>query len=394
MIRKISADFIHTGDRGILNNHVLILDDNHTILDLRPLQDQELKDCEFFPGLITPGFINAHCHLELSHLKGMFDTGTKLIKFLYSVVSNRNHDPDIIQQHILDADREMNVEGIVAVGDICNTTDTVQQKQKSSIYYHSFIECFDFLQDQLAPEIFNSYCSVYDHFGDLPRSLTPHAPYSVSPELFRLISAKNASHVTSISIHNQESPEEDLLFTDHHSAYIDFWKSLGFSLDHFKPAEHSAIEYAMNHMDQNQRTLFVHNVCTKKDQVLKAVEWNPQSFFVSCPNANLFIENKLPEYQNLIDPSVKMCLGTDSLSSNWSLSILSEIKTILRYNSWLELDEIVKWACINGATALGIDDKYGSFSQNKKPGVNWIQDIFMKSGSLKLGQQAKVFKLA
>lgn len=394
MIRKISADFIHTGDRGILSNHVLILDEKDTIIELRPLQDKELEHCEFFPGLITPGFINAHCHLELSHLKGIFNTGTKLINFLYSVVSNRNHDSDIIQQCILDADQEMYAEGIVAVGDICNTADTIEQKRKSKIHYHSFIECFDFLQDQMAQEIFNSYCAVYEEFQDLPKSLTPHAPYSVSPKLFRLISAQNGNRLTSISIHNQESPEEDLLFTDQPSAYIDFWKSLGFSLDHFKPAEHSAIEYAMNHMDPNQRTLFVHNVCSKKEQVLKAMEWNPQSFFITCPNANLFIENRLPEYRNLTDASVRICLGTDSLSSNWRLSILSEIQTVLRYNSWLDLEDLIQWACINGAQALGIDANLGSFSANKKPGVNWIQDVTMKSGILVLGQQAQVFKLA
>ena len=67
-----------------------------------------------------------------------------------------------------------------------------------------------------------------------------------------------------------------------------------------------------------------------------------------------------------------MTIGTDSLTSNWQLSVWEEIKTIRRYASYVSLDELVTWACYNGACALGFDEDLGSFEVGKSPGVNLV----------------------
>ena len=64
-----------------------------------------------------------------------------------------------------------------------------------------------------------------------------------------------------------------------------------------------------------------------------------------------------------------MTIGTDSLTSNWQLSILEEIKTIRKYASYVSLDTLLEWATINGAKALGFDHKLGSIEVGKKPGL-------------------------
>ncbi|HQV66448.1 MAG TPA: amidohydrolase family protein, partial [Saprospiraceae bacterium] len=94
-----------------------------------------------------------------------------------------------------------------------------------------------------------------------------------------------------------------------------------------------------------------------------------QIFWATCPNANLYIENKLPDYQIFRDADAKVTIGTDSLTSNWQLSIWEEIKTIRKYQSYIPLEELLTWATINGAEALSYEDRLGSFEVGKTPGI-------------------------
>ncbi len=374
-MRKLRADIIHTGDRGFINNEAIVIDDSGKVLDLISVTKENVSECEYYPGMLTPGFINAHCHLELSHLKGRFPTGTKLISFLRNVVQHRESDQEFVLQCISDANDEMIKEGIVAVGDISNKTDTITVKRNSKIFYFSFIEAFDFLQDHMAQQFFDGYKSVYDAFEDLPKSMVPHAPYSVSKTLFDLINETNIGNNKIVSIHNQETTDEDLLFLNKTGEFIPFWESFGFSMDTFQATGKESVYYAIQQMNANLNSLFVHNTQMKQFQIQDVLTWNPNAYFVTCPNANLFIENNLPDYREFINAKAKLCIGTDSLSSNWSLSIFDEIKTILKFNSSLGLEEVLKWACYHGACALKQDHRLGSITIGKTPGINWIQDI-------------------
>ena len=392
-MRKIRSDIIHTGDRGFISNQVIVVDDDGTILDLLPDSEFNISECEYYPGILTPGFINAHCHLELSHLKGRFETGTNLIPFLRNVVSQRESEPDLILQNIDDADKEMQVEGIVAVGDISNKTDTLGIKRASKIHYHTFIEAFDFLQDDLAAQFFDGYKKVYDEYEDLPRTMVPHAPYSVSKSLFRLINQVNAGKEIVTSIHNQETIDEDLLFINKTGDFVAFWESFGFKLDSFDAIGKESVYYAMNQMQADQNILFIHNTQMKEAQIRDVISWNPNSFFVTCANANLFIENALPDYKQFLNADAKLCIGTDSLSSNWHLSIVEEIKIILKFNSYLSLQEVLTWATYNGAKALKLDDRMGSIEKNKRPGINWIQAVSHSNDQWLLRKDAKVKRI-
>jgi cytosine/adenosine deaminase-related metal-dependent hydrolase len=95
-------------------------------------------------------------------------------------------------------------------------------------------------------------------------------------------------------------------------------------------------------------------------------------YWVTCPNANLYIENMLPNYRNFLDTNARVCIGTDSLTSNWQLSVLEEMKTISKFQSYVPFETILRWATLNGAEALGFDDEFGSFETGKKPGINLL----------------------
>ena len=371
MIKRLSADLIVSCDgQEWVDHHILM--DGSRIEGVYPNSSE--NDIQKFSGVICPGFVNAHCHLELSHLLGAIDTGTGLIDFIKNVVTLREFPEELVSQAIKNADQQMIDNGIVAVGDISNKLDTFSIKESSPISYYTFVEMFDFLQEDQAAANFEQYHEVYlgqSRKGHNRVSCVPHAPYSVSKSLYGMINKVNDNNAV-VSIHNQELAAENELFKSKSGGFIDFYKNFGIPLDQFRKTGQRSIDYAMSHMNPANHALMVHNTQTDAIDLTRATQWSDNVYWVTCPNANLYIENSLPRYQTFIEAGVNMCVGTDSLSSNWRLSILEEIKTIKKYQSKVADRELLKWATYNGAKALKYDDRLGSIARDKSPGINLI----------------------
>ncbi len=385
-MRKISADYIFPVSSSPIKNGVVIVDNKGKIIAIEQREQHDISTLEIHKGVIVPGFVNTHCHLELSHMKGLVNTGTSLIPFITAVVQKRNLAAEIIADAIEKADKEMHENGIVAVGDISNVPDTFAVKAKSNIRYYTFVEMFDFLQEQNAASTFEQYEAVFNQLetaNGSKKSVVPHAPYSVSKNLFQLIKNKNpnSANVT-VSIHNQETqPEQDLFLTGK-GDFVDFYSKFGISLTDFKPSRKTAIHYALKNLNPRHRNLFVHNTLTSKEDLEKAQQWSKNTFWATCANANLYIENRLPNYQHFLDTEARLTIGTDSLTSNWQLSVLEEMKTIARFQSYLSFETILTWATLNGAAALGFDKDFGSIEIGKHPGLNLLnleEDFLLKN---------------
>lgn len=376
-MRKFQADLVFIANKKVFENRIVVTDDVGKILSIDKPQSNSDTGIEKYSGILVPGFVNTHCHLELSHMKGKIATGTGLIPFISHVVKYRGIPKEDIYAAIENADQEMYDNGIVAVGDISNTLDTISCKEKSSIKYYSFVEMFDFLQELDAEKIFQQYLEIFrgqSTKNGNKKSCVPHAPYSVSKKLFALINSQNKSNKT-VSIHNQELLAENQLFENKSGEFLAFYSSFGIPLDSFSPIQNSSIHYALAHMDASQKTLFVHNTQSNIEDIKAAMAWNKQCYWATCPNANLYIENSLPNYKVFMDADAKMTIGTDSLTSNWGLSILDEIKTIRKFQSYIPFEDLLLWATLNGAEALGYDDELGSFEVGKTPGINLISNI-------------------
>lgn len=374
-MQKFQADWVYPVSSAPLKNGIVITDDYGVVLSVEEGSRQSSGDVQRLHGTIIPGFINTHCHLELSHMRGMLDTGTGLISFINDVVRKRNATPEVIAESIRAAEDEMIRNGIVAVGDISNVTDTFAQKQLGRLQYYTFIEMFDFLQEKDAQDCFNQYVKVYEALI-LPeghrKSCVPHAPYSVSNSLFQLINSQNRTGAHTISIHNQEMEAENELFRSKSGGLPQFYAGFNISLGDFISTGRTSIYYALQNMDPAHRTLFVHNILTTSDELLDAHAWNAHTYWATNPNANLYIENRLPDYRIFIENNARVTIGTDSLASNWQLSILEEMKTIARYQSYVPFETMLRWATLNGAEALGFDDRFGSIEAGKRPGLNLL----------------------
>jgi cytosine/adenosine deaminase-related metal-dependent hydrolase len=119
--------------------------------------------------------------------------------------------------------------------------------------------------------------------------------------------------------------------------------------------------------------LFVHNTFADKFDLESIKHQNANAYLCACATANLFIENTLPNYNLWFANFENICLGTDSLASNYSLSIWDEIKTIQHNFPDIPFETILKCATLNGAKFLNIDDWAGSIAVGKRPGINVIK---------------------
>ena len=128
MIKKVSADIIISGDGREWTDHYILLNGS-SIEGIYP--NSSGNNIDKFAGVICPGFVNAHCHLELSHLLGAIDTGTGLIDFIKGVVTLREFPEEIIKEAIITADQQMIDNGIVAVGCLLYTSPSPRDQRGS-----------------------------------------------------------------------------------------------------------------------------------------------------------------------------------------------------------------------------------------------------------------------
>ncbi|MCP3928228.1 MAG: amidohydrolase family protein [Bacteroidetes bacterium] len=390
-MRKITADYIFPVSSEPIKNGVVIVGNDGAILAVEAREQHDEATLEYYPGVIVPGFVNTHCHLELSHMKGKAETGTGLLPFIYKVVNFRDIPMEEILRGIEKADREMYENGIVAVGDISNKLDTAATKNESSIRYYTFVEMFDFMLDDWAERTFQQYKEVFDGQSNHNRnrkSCVPHAPYTVSKRLFKMINEVNAPGDT-VSIHNQETVHENEYFLYKKGDFLEFFDTFKIPANGFEATGKSSIHYALENMDPNCRTLFVHNTMTSTEDLKAAQAWSDNVYWATCPNANLYIENRLPNYKVFMENSARLTIGTDSLTSNWQLSVIEEMKTIAKYQSNIPFETMLQWATLNGAKALGFEKDIGSIEEGKTPGLNLLN---MKD-DLKLSAETKVKRI-
>lgn len=374
-MRYITADQIFSGKRFLPLSTVIVLDENDTISDITNLNLVEKSNIEHFKGIITPGFINTHCHLELSHLKGAIKQHTGIVDFGLSVIKHRNElSAELQHEAMLQADKEMQLQGIVAVGDISNSNSSIKTKQQSDLYYHTFVELIA-LNPERANVVFDAGKQLLSDFSNaqLSASLAPHAPYSASLELIKKITDDSRVLNKSTSIHNQESKAENDFFQTKTGDYLRLYETIKVPIDYFKATEKSSLQSIISAFNKEVKTLLVHNTFSNQSDIESAQKAHSHLFWCLCANANLYIENSLPDINLLHSNNCVLTLGTDSLASNTQLSIVEEINTILNHQPTISLEVLLKAATYNGAQFLGIENKFGIIEENRKPGINLIE---------------------
>jgi cytosine/adenosine deaminase-related metal-dependent hydrolase len=358
---KVQGDHLFDGDKIHGKDKVLVQDASGRKIDIIDLNDAG-DDVQYIPGLVSPGFVNAHCHLELSHMKNVIPPHTGLVPFLVDVVGKRDFPQEVIHRSIVQAKEEMEADGIVAVGDIANTAVTVPYKLGGSIHWQNFIEVLSFTEEN-TPSRMAHYSGVLEAFntaGAGRSSLSPHAPYSVSPLAFQMIN--EATEGCTISIHNQECHAENELYRTGGGDFLNLFRNFGLDKSPFPITGQNSIRSYLPFFNKGQRIILVHNTFMSGEDIQWANELAKKNgthlVYCFCLNANLYIENIVPPIHEFIREGCEIVLGTDSYSSNHALKISSEIATVRDRYPDIELSEVMGWATLNGAKALGVESRW------------------------------------
>jgi cytosine/adenosine deaminase-related metal-dependent hydrolase len=371
---RLSARFIITNTGSVLENAVIEAGDDGTIISVSEnyAADSDNQSVEFFNGIIIPGFINCHCHLELSHLRGTIPGGTGLPEFIMNIRSRRDNKETESLFTPDQADAMLHSEGTMMCADISNTAETFALKKKSRIRYLTLLEVFG-IDPEKADRRMKEILVVAEEAEKqgLPYYLVPHSAYSVSLPLFRMLMKKTTVNRVS-SIHFMESESEASFLSGNSGALRESYRSSGLLPEVLQtPVSHE--EAIMDYVTRTGNLILVHNTFADATTVRK-INSRGNTFWCLCPESNIFIEGKMPPADMLADEGCDIVIGTDSPASGKEFSILSQLKLIQEHFPGIGLEELIRWATLNGARALCADDKLGSIAEGKKPGLLLLEN--------------------
>jgi len=382
IVRKLSADYIFPISKPPVKNGILLVNESGKIMEdvIDPeTLDYKINDVENHSGFICPGFINTHCHLELSYLKDQIPKHSGLNRFIREIEHIRkNANESMIDEAMIKAENDMIQNGIVAVGDISNNNASFKIKNNSQLYYHTFIEAFA-SDSKKAKFVFDKSLTLFNEISknlkNKEASITPHAPYSLSKDLFCSIKDFSEKSGNIISIHHQESETENDFFLRKNEPNQNNNLHFGVINSDFAGCGLRPISAISSFLPINNKILFVHNTVANEADIDFALSYFPHTYWCFCPNANLYIEQKLPDFSLFFNRKCKITIGTDSLASNYELSVLKELQCISSNMPFMPLTELLKWATRNGAEFMEIQENYGSLEKGKKPGINLITNV-------------------
>jgi len=374
-MKRFSAQYIFTNTGKALKRAVVEAENDGTIISITDTGGdlKETDSVEFYNGIIVPGFVNCHCHLELSHLKNKIGSRQGLGKFINQIRETRVTSEEKIMASALSADKEMYLGGIVLCADICNTDLTFTLKKESNIEYFNLIEVFG-IDPEKAEKRMKEAVSLVKAAEDLGLScsVVPHSAYSLSLPLFTLL--RNATEKNTVSsVHFMESADETVFLDNHSGSIMDSYTESGLIPPLLQTVKDhtSAI---LREITSSGNLILVHNTYVTCETI-KKLKCRDNLFWCLCPNSNMYIEERIPPADLLTSEECIITIGTDSLASNNRLSILEELKTLQAHFPEISLEEMIRWATLNGAKALGKNDIYGKIEPGSRPGLMLLQNV-------------------
>ena len=317
--------------------------------------------------VLFPGLVNAHTHLEFSALKGKCEKSESFCQWLKKVAWKRLLlSQKRVQSATEAAVGELEKAGTALAADVANLTDTggyMAEQDVSGIIFHEVIG----LKENKAEEVFGrriAQLASLKSSNQLVHSLSPHAPYSVSAELFHKVKVYCRERDLVTSVHLAESPEE-IEFCLKGTGPLKRLLSLAGLWDKkWKVPGVSPVEYLAELGFLDEKTLAVHlTQATARDVKILAKGNVPVCL---CVRSNVFTGVGQPPVKLLLEAGVNLCLGTDSLASNMDLDLVNEMRAIKRYHPFLSETTILEMATINGARALGFAASLGSLEPGKR----------------------------
>ena len=378
-MKRIAANYLYPllSTDPVVNGFVELEDDG-TVIRTGVCADPAAEPV-FYDGAVAPGFVNAHCHVELSYMKGLFRKGTGMAGFIDQI--NELRDTKSMEEKVRDLTVAMDSlweQGVVAMADISNCSDSFAVKAKHPMYTRTFLEVFGTEPEDCGAVMdgVRRLKEVADRFG-IDAAPTPHACYTMSPELVTAVSVEGLKSGF-LSFHSEETEEEEEMLKYGSGKMWENRVKAGMSVP--PVTGKSSLLYFIDRLlgghpaPFDEHILLVHECCMDQEGIdaAKAVMNHP--FVAVCPLSNLFIHNALPPIDLMRRNALKVCVGTDSLSSNDDLNIVDELFCLQRNFPEVPLGELLTWASRNGAEFLARPE-FGTLEPGKRPGLVFIDKL-------------------
>ena len=378
-MKRIAAKYVYPlNSAEPIAPGVVEVEDDGTIIRTGVCEDPA-KEPVFLDGALVPGFVNAHCHIELSYMKGLFRKGTGMAGFIDQI--NELRDTKSLDEKVRDLTTAMDSlweQGVVAMADISNCDDSFALKARHPMYTRTFLEVFGTEPEDCAAVMdgVRKLKAVADGFG-IDAAPTPHACYTMSPELVTAVSAEGLKSGF-LSFHSEETEEEEEMLKYGSGKMWENRVKAGMSVP--PVTGKSSLLYFIDRLLQghpapfDEHILLVHECCMDQEGIdaVKAVMNHP--FVAVCPLSNLFIHDALPPIDLMRRNGLKVCVGTDSLSSNDDLRIVDELYCLQRNFPEVPLGELFIWASRNGAEFLS-KPEFGTLEAGRKPGLVLVDHL-------------------
>lgn len=320
--------------------------------------------------ILMPGLVNAHTHLELSHLRRAVAPASSFVMWVRQLLAARREYPDprdpVILRGAADAIEEAVRTGTAVVGDISNTLVTFELLARSPLSAVLFYELIGFNLDN--PDAFVERAvdelRALRPMGTVRPALAAHAPYSVARSLFHAIRKATEHHqLGPHSVHLAESPEEVQFIR----AAAGPWRTLLEELGAWDPSWTAPGVSPVEYLDDNGflgGALVVHGVQMSANDLARVAARG--ATLVTCPRSNTHTATGTPPVERFYASGVRVAIGTDSLTSTPDLNMFSELAALRALAPAVPASRLLDSATRQGAAALGFEADYGSIEPGKR----------------------------
>ena len=309
---------------------------------------------------VHPGFVNAHCHLELSHLHGKLKPQSEFVDWVYALVKKRSKaSPRTIDAGIKNGLSRLLSTGVTCVGDVTSTGSVTPHIEKAGIRAVIFHETLGYKTASAGVKLRELVDRVERTPGSelVTHGVSPHAIYSTSANLIRGAAEYAAMRRKPMAIHICETPEENLFAKKGIGAMRELlWRLGAYEFGrHPKMAPIAAVE----ELGALKNALLIHFNYPTRGDITRAKKAGAR--VVVCPNSNVWFGRKFAHpLPMLLEKGVPAGIGTDSLASNNDLDIAAEARTLHQRFPDMPFKEIFRMATSGGAAALGLPQDYGT----------------------------------
>lgn len=349
--------------------------------------------CDLGHAAIIPGLINAHTHLELSDVALPLRPAQPFIAWLKEVIAHRRSRTagTLANQSAEGRSRDLTAIdlgiaescgwGTTTIGDIAGALSDPERPDVGGPRCVAFLEILGLAPERVDEQLQRGREHLAGGTRVAPtstiRGLSPHAPYSVHPELFRgLVDLAVAGHAP-LAMHLAETREELQLLADGTGGFVPFLEELGVWRPEVIPRGSRPLDY-LRELARVKSALAIHGNYLAPDEI-EFLAAHPNVSVVYCPRTHAYFRHAPHPWRQLQARGVNVALGTDSRASNSDLSVWNEILFLRQRAPDVDPAELLKLGTWNGALALGLGIETGTLEVGKSADLAFVD--FVKGDS-------------